>query len=362
MKVLYDHQIFEAQEYGGISRYYYELITRAARGSAINVSLFMGFYKNRYGLEQVRKDCTSFFGRRQPKDKRLTRITGRANVALFAGFGVLARPDVYHPTYYGEPKARIRGKRVLTVYDLIHERYADRMPNSARAAEQKKRAVAEADVIIAISHSTKRDLVELLRVPPEKVFPIHLANSLVAEVHEGSAVDGPYLLYVAGRDFYKGFDTLLAALSGSSALRRDLKLVCFGSKPFTPAEHELIARAGLTDRVVHMNGSDEQLARMYKHAVAFVYPSFYEGFGLSPLEAMHYGCPVIASRSSSIPEVVGEAGVYAEPGDVDSLRAAIERVIGDPDLRAELVTRGYVQERSFSWDRMYQETLHVYGA
>lgn len=361
MKVLYDHQIFEAQQYGGVSRYFYELISRAARGHDVDVSLFMGFHINRYGLERVRKDCRTFFGVRRRVDKRLNRVTGPANVAGFAAFGTLARPDIYHPTFYGDQRARVRGKRVLTVYDMIQERYAADTPAGQRAAALKKAAVAKADQIIAISHSTKRDVVELLGVAPERVHAIHLANSLTVDVRDGSAVDGPYLLYVAGRDYYKGFNTLLEALSGSAAFSKDLKLVCFGAKPFSDAEHGLIAKAGLTGRVLHMTGEDEQLARMYKHALAFVYPSFYEGFGLSPLEAMHYGCPVIASRSSSIPEVVGEAGVYAEPGDVDDLRAAIERVVTDETLRKDLVSRGTVQERSFSWDRMYEETLKVYA-
>jgi glycosyltransferase involved in cell wall biosynthesis len=102
------------------------------------------------------------------------------------------------------------------------------------------------------------------------------------------------------------------------------------------------------------------LAKLYKFARAFIYPSLYEGFGIPPLEAMSHGCPVVCSNTSSIPEVVGDAGEYFDPVDTGSMREAIEHVVGSDSHRNLLIAKGYERLKSFSWDRCAAETLDVY--
>ena len=114
------------------------------------------------------------------------------------------------------------------------------------------------------------------------------------------------------------------------------------------------------EQVMHVGGSDERLAAMYKGAAALVYPSKYEGFGIPPLEAMSLDCPVICSNTSSIPEVVGEAGEYFDPFDQDSIRAAIERVLQSPARRQQLVVLGRSRCKLFSWERCAEQTAAVY--
>jgi glycosyltransferase involved in cell wall biosynthesis len=109
-----------------------------------------------------------------------------------------------------------------------------------------------------------------------------------------------------------------------------------------------------------MSGDDALLSRLYRQATAFVYPSLYEGFGIPPLEAMSFDCPVVCSNTSSIPEVVGDAARLFDPADIDALRAAIEAVVGSPDLRDNLVRRGRKRIRHFSWDRTAMETMDIY--
>lgn len=359
MKVAYDYQIFSIQKYGGISRIYYELITRAIERGEVDVSLFMGLHINRYGLDAVRGPRARTLAAARPDSpriKRAARIANRVGAELFLR---VDRPDVYHATYYAELGRGTRAKRIVTVYDMIHERYPEQFRGDDTPAH-KRRAVAAADRVIAISHATKADVVELLGTDPAKIDVIHLANSLTFEVSESSLFAEPYVLYVASRQYYKGFPTLLEAYAASPRVHDALKLVCFGTKPFTAEEQSELTRLGIADRVVYQAGDDATLARLYQHATMFVYPSRYEGFGLSPLEAMHYGCPVIASRSSSIPEVVRDAGLYFAPGDEEELRAAMERILDDVALRQELIHKGRENERGFSWDAMYEQTLATY--
>jgi glycosyltransferase involved in cell wall biosynthesis len=273
----------------------------------------------------------------------------------------IERPDIYHATYYADLGRRTKARRIVEVYDMIHERFPELFPGDDTPA-LKKQVVAGADRIIAISHATKADVVELLGVSPDKIDVVHLANSLTHVVTEPSAVPAPYVLYVASRQAYKGYPTLLAAYAASKRVRESLRLVCFGTKPFSAAEREDFDRLGIGDRVDYHAGDDAMLARLYQHATMFVYPSLYEGFGLSPLEAMHYGCPVIASRSSSIPEVVRDGGMYFTPGNVEELRAAMEQLLDDSALRSDLIARGRANEQAFSWDRCYEQTLATYRA
>ena len=138
-------------------------------------------------------------------------------------------------------------------------------------------------------------------------------------------------------------------------------LVCFGGGAFTTREIALIKALNIdTKRVRQVPGSDEMLAGFYKAASAFVYPSLYEGFGIPPLEAMSFACPVVCSNVSSIPEIVGDAAEMFDPYDIESIQLAIERVVQDEELKSELINRGKERIKQFSWERCAQETLKVY--
>jgi glycosyltransferase involved in cell wall biosynthesis len=115
-----------------------------------------------------------------------------------------------------------------------------------------------------------------------------------------------------------------------------------------------------SSQVMQFGGSDQMLAGLYEHASAFIYPSLYEGFGIPPLEAMSYGCPVVCSKTSSIPEVVGDAGEYFDPADIESMRVAIERVVTSDSHRKLLIAKGRARLKYFSWDRCAAETLDLY--
>jgi glycosyltransferase involved in cell wall biosynthesis len=138
-------------------------------------------------------------------------------------------------------------------------------------------------------------------------------------------------------------------------------VVCFGGGDLREDELELMRELALSPALVEqVGGGDDVLAVYYENAAAFVYPSLYEGFGIPPLEAMALGCPVVCSNTSSIPEVVGDAGEYFDPADVDSIRTSLENVLQSNERRAELIQKGFKKRAEFSWERCAKETLKIY--
>ncbi len=360
MRILYDYQVFSWQRYGGISRYYYELITRMTAVPGVDVALFMGLHINRYGLERYRDSCAFFWGTRWPAVPLTYTLFTGFNRVCFPGFLRRSRPDIYHPTYYARTERSFSGRRIITVFDMIHERCASGHPWSDRTVANKRRATSRADGVICISEATKRDVIEILKIPEDRLRVIYLGSSLAADGNAPPVVDAPYVLYVGERQGYKNFDCLARACARSEFVRRNLRLVCFGGGPFTKAERERAHSLGIGGIVRHVSGDDAVLANLYRHAAVHVCPSLHEGFGLPTLEAMQLGCPVLVADTSSLPEVAGPAGSYFDPTDSDDLSDKLEKVLHDQELRSRMVAIGLSRARMFSWDRCARETLDFY--
>lgn len=362
MKIVYDAQIFATQEFGGISRYFCALASQMANFPDTEARIVAPLYVNGYLKALGNNIAVGQYVRRLPKTGRIIKML---SAALFRPVAGMMRPDIVHETYYSErPTCGGKMPRALTVYDMIHERCPDSFTANDPMTRIKACAVQRADHIFCISENTRRDLLEIHQLPEDRVTVTYLGydalpqSALAATDLVGVA---PYLLHVGGRYGYKNFEGLLRAFTASSWLRDNLRLVCFGAAAFSREELSLIASLGLSvSQVIHLGGGDDRLAALYKGAAAFVYPSQYEGFGIPPLEAMSLDCPVICSNTSSIPEVVGDAGEYFNPFDIESIGAAIERVLQSPARRAELVALGQSRCQLFAWERCAQETYNVY--
>ena len=364
-KVVFDSQIFSLQQFGGISRYICALAEKLADRPDVQVQILAPLYINQYlrELKTSRAGMVSgVYIRPLPKFGQWLANVSNLFFSLAANS---CQPHIVHETYYSaKPTYKGKAARVLTVYDLIHEKFPESFLPGDPIAHNRAKAIRRADHIICISESTRRDLIEIYQVPEHKISVTYLgydtlsASSLVASALVGSK---PYLLYVGSRHGYKNFDGLVRAFAASSFLKASARVVCFGGGVLTQAERALLAELKLpADDVVQVGGNDERLAALYQGASAFVYPSKYEGFGIPPLEAMSLACPVICSNTSSIPEVVGSAGEYFNPNDVESMRQAIESVLVSPDRRQELITLGNDRVHAFSWSRCATETLAVY--
>jgi glycosyltransferase involved in cell wall biosynthesis len=359
IRVMYDHQVFQMQKYGGISRYFYQLITRLVAAEEIRISLFMGLYTNKYGLNHFRDQFENYFGWERkflPKGKKLGPWL---NDKMFSYFIQRSPSNLYHQTYYA-PYETAGIKRIVTVHDMVHELYPQYFSPNDPVFFNKKQSVAMAEGVICVSECTKKDLIKLFNVPETKIAVIYHGTSLQVPAQINPPLPGPYLLYVGDRGGYKNFGLVLQALSALPRVAKEFKLVCFGGGKPHRKHWEEVAAANLTERVIFTSGPDEMLATFYKYAAVFIYPSLYEGFGFPPLEAMHYGCPVLVSNSSSIPEVVGEAGLYFDPTSIADFGDKLEMILSDTALQAKLKQVGRTQEQKFTWDQCARETWSFY--
>lgn len=372
MKIAYDSQIFCAQVYGGVSRYFCEIAPRIAKISDVQVSITAPMHINAY-LAHVPPGIVSGF--RAPDTDRFQTSHG-VNYPRLAlrGLGLIMgdwmlramKPDIVHETYFAPYRlGSRRARRVLTIYDMIHEKFASSFPHADKTARYKALAAARADHVICISESTRRDAIEVLGLPPEKTSVIYLGFDLMgdATTHSNPVLpeNEPYLLYVGNRGGYKNFIRLLEAYGTSPTLKAQYRLICFGGGDFRADESIAMQKLGLkSGQVMQLGGDDKLLGKLYTQASAFIFPSRYEGFGIPPLEAMSHDCPVVCSNTSSIPEVVGDAGEYFDPADTDSMRMAIERVVTSDSHRKLLIGKGRERLKNFSWDRCAAETLAIY--
>ena len=289
--------------------------------------------------------------------------------------GRFGRPDIYHGTNYAVYPCR-HSLRVMTIYDLSFIRYPDYVTAVVRTyARRVRQCLGWTDLVVTISESSKRDIVDYLGVPPERVWVTPLASRYAAGAlgSGGEAVpvaglgdsrrDRPYILFVSTLEPRKNVVRLIQAFDQLKTEQKiDHQLVLVGQKgwQYEPI-FEAIAASPWRHHIRHLNYlSDGEVAYCYAHADVFAYPSLYEGFGLPVLEAMTLGCPVVTAATSSLPEVAGEAALLVDPTSVEALAAALGQVICDRTLRQTLIDRGHRQAAEFSWMRTAKATLAAY--
>jgi glycosyltransferase involved in cell wall biosynthesis len=361
MKIVYDYQIFGNQRYGGISRYFHEISKIIPTIEGDSVEIFAPLYINEYIRHS---DTVRLTGIKSPRPKFTNLATRLINSSLTRLRSYSThRADIFHETYYSLLDCAPRSaKRIITVYDMIHERFPDSFPREDATHHAKLSALDRANHIICISENTRRDLIEATSIPFEKTSVVHLGHSLTAMSRSElpPIIKVPYLLYVGAREGYKNFEGLLAAYARSN-LRDEFSLVCFGGGNATLRESFLIQSFGIKPaNIIFLSGSDNTLSSLYASASALAYPSLYEGFGIPPLEAMSFGCPVACSNTSSMPEVVGDAAELFDPNDLDSMCMALERVLLSTHRSQQLVALGYERIKRFSWEKCARETLDTY--
>lgn len=351
-----DEQIFAIQAFGGISRVFAELARQFTSGAFdVQLTPLTAPIVNRYVLD----------------DPHLTRALrarpARNEWTALARYGTRLRThpnaDIVHNTFYlPHGLAPTRGaKRVVTVYDMIPEL----LPQTRRRLDLmtlKRRYVDAADHVICISEATKKDL---LSVYPEVQAPVSVIYLGVDEKFVPDQEPLPdlpenYILMVGHRGQYKDASVLFRAFGAIAARYRDVHLVCIGGGPFNRDEKALLERLGIAARVRQDVLSDPRMPAAYANALAFVFPSRHEGFGLPVLEAMACGTPTITAEATSLPEVGGDAARYFPVGDDETLAQVLTEVLDDAALRAELSKRGIRRAAQFSWRRTAEATMRAY--
>jgi len=284
------------------------------------------------------------------------------------------RLDLLHSPDFIPPAFGARS-RIVTVHDLNFLLYPEFLTAESRRYYngQIDWAVGVADHILADSHHTRHDLIERLAIEPDRVTTVHLAAGAVFQAEHSAeevastltrfGLSPGYILFVGTLSPRKNVKTILEAFE---LLTRDTgvdaRLVLAGARGWLADDlFASIADSAAREQIVHISGlTDQAMAHLYTAAGVLVIPSLYEGFGLPVLEAMHCGCPVIASNRSSLPEVVGDAGILLDPADAVAWATSIKSVLQDPLERRRLADLGRQQAQKFSWSKTAAATLAVY--
>jgi glycosyltransferase involved in cell wall biosynthesis len=370
MKILYDGEIYSIFRHGGVVRYFQHLIaglpatdTPVLLGNQIPETL-----PEHPRLEIAVKSHPWVVSPFKPVRKWLDRGYCRRKWQEI-------EPDLIHPTYFNEvARGRYRQRRVplvLTIYDMIHERFPEQLDPRGTHSEKKRLAVAQADHLVCISETTRQDLVERFGVPPEKTSVTLLGvdelffSSGSAQADVPAAPDAPpCFVFVGRRDKYKNFNLVLRAFlqlkQSSPAGRLPFELQVLGA-PFTESETQTIAEYGLQDsvhwQVVH---GDETLRLWYGRSLGLIYPSLWEGFGLPMLEALAAGTCVVASDIPVFHELVGEGFEPFDPCSADSLAAALLKIHRDPLARQTRMDCGVQHLPTYRWEHTAAATRELY--
>ena len=298
-------------------------------------------------------------------DLRGRGIISRAERALTAAAYVLwiklEDCDVMFGANYFLPRllAATARRRLITVHDLTYKRFPALLQKETLHSleHHMAREVAAADAIVCVSESTRRDLLEFYEVDARRVHAIHSGVGVRRQsrrFESGAHAPHSYILFVSTIEPRKNLGVLLEAFA---RLRYDGELVVVGRIGWKSEDIVPRLRA---PRVRHLDYLEpDALDAIYAGAELFVFPSIYEGFGFPLLEAMAHGVPAIAARSSSLPEIGGDAALYFDPRDTGELAALMQRALDDPALRDDLATRGRARAAEFRWDRAAAQTLDV---
>ncbi len=380
MRLVVDGLIFQKDPHGGIARYFREILPRMCEQEPqLQVTLFTDGpvlaeipHHPQIHLRQAPAVHRTF----RPKGLSrqlfypLRRLGGFAWNNLRQLWLSGETEAIWHSTFYTTPAAW-KGPQVVTLHDLIPERFPDQLndPMDHLGRRQKLKAVQQARALICVSQATRDDFRRIYPDVDKQIFIVKNGYSSVFRLLETSnqadllfpfieMSDQPFLLYVGGRALYKNFASLLQAYRAWGQ-RSNIRLAVVGS-PWTAAEQDQLDRDGLTSRLVHLGYlKDADLCRAYNQAAGLVFPSLAEGFGIPLLEAMACGCPIVASAIPSTLEVAADVPIYFDPADPSTLIPALDRLIaeGRDSARSQA---GLQRVQQFSWDKTASETLQVY--
>jgi glycosyltransferase involved in cell wall biosynthesis len=355
MKILYDHQIFSWQKHGGISRYFVELFHRLPKYEAVIITSVL-FTENEHFVNikyhKILKIIEKIIG---PFLKPFVAKTYTLLNIMFRNY------DVYHPTQHDYSYIRYCKKPyVVTVYDMTAEIFPQYFVGSKKS--DLKLICEKANHIIAISETTKNDIVKLFCIAPERISTIYLAGSINKQVScsKNQVCLSKQLLFVGYRSHYKNFAIVLQLLRYLIGKKHQLSLLCVGGNGFNSDELSLIKQLNLKEVVNQKQLSENGLAAAYQNSLALIYPSFYEGFGLPIIEAMSFQCPLIVSDIPVFREIARNAALFFDPHNPKEAAEKVEEVLIDHQLRKRLVNLGKMRAADFSWEKTAQETAKIY--
>ena len=317
IKVLFDHTIFLHQKNGGISKYINKINQNLYKFKVTN-RIFSPISIN----DNLRRnqDYNIFYLKFKKIPKFFTKIFYFINNLTSIIYIFFFKPDIIHFSYYNNFLVKfIKIPYVITVYDLISEKI-----HFKQTVFKKKNLIKNAKHIFCISNQTKRDLIKYYKVKKKKISVVYLGVDQKKYLKKNKK---NYILFVGSRVRYKNFNNLLKAFSKSKYLLKNYKILCFGDKKFNNSEIYQFNKLKIEKKIFFESGNDSELNKVYSNASIFVNPSFFEGFGLTNLEAMKNGCPVICSNIPVFKEILGKSVEYFNPKNVGDIKNKLEKIL-----------------------------------
>lgn len=381
MRILYDHQAFEMQSHGGVSRCFAELYKNLPQDICASISLkesenvyikemnLAGTHFKRDGFNNficrrpfpgkwhLYEIYQKILGKREDTDVNLTHSINELQKGEF---------DIFHPTFYNDYfLPHLNGKPfVLTIHDMIPELYPQYYKTDDIHIIMKRKLAPLAKAIIAVSENTKKDIIHFLNIPEEKVYVVYHGCSFSSLQIHRSPYKFPYLLYVGDRFGYKNFIPFVKQVSPVLKQHKGLHVICTG-KPFEKEEKKAFKELGVSNLFVNTwVKTDAELYSLYHHAECFIYPSDYEGFGIPILEAYQADCPVLLNRASCFPEIAKDAAIYFNiRSNANNLSQSLEDFLSMSKYEKEsLLTKQRARLAEFSWRGSAERLAKIYNS
>jgi len=353
MKILFDHQLFSYQRYGGASKYFCELLYHLPRDIWKTTTLFSN---NEYVKELKLFKSMHILG---PFFRGQGWLMNELNKP-YSFYRLLQRNkyDIFHQTHFETYCLPAIGNKPMVT--TFHDVNFSTFNYDASLVRLQKKSLERADKIVAVSFNTKKDLMAYFDIPERKIEVIYHGIELKDGFYSSERyTESPYILYVGTRNENKNFGRFIQAFALLNKRFPELKLVCT-SLAFTSEELSSFHKLSIDNAVMHVAADEELMHRLYRDAELFVFPSLYEGFGLPILEAMAAHCPIVLSDTSCFPEIAKDAGAYFDPYDIDSIFGMMDKTITDSMYRKELIEKGNARVKDFSWETCARKHLELY--
>lgn len=375
MRILFDHQIFESQKFGGISKVFTELIFELQKQVDVEIAIIESdnehlnckrLLPNLKPINLIFRIVYSkkhYYGQRTIK-KIINHIPFLYNIINRNKTYSISRImsgdyDVFVPTYFDDYfLPYLNGKPfALVIHDFIPERFSF----DEYQIKQKIKLASLAKWIFVPSHQTKEDFQTYIKADSNKVVVTHWGKSPLRSSHSIIKQETDYLLFVGLRSGYKNFIPLLHEFKIIKDLYPNINLFCTGH-PFSDEERSIIQQLNLSDSIQHLYVSDNELTGLFENALGFIYPSSYEGFGLPILDAFATRCPVFLYDNSCFREIAGDAALYFSFEGALKLSAVLETFLNDYQVKSKvLTTKGLYRLTDFSWEKTAQAWVDILG-
>lgn len=379
MKVLFDYQAFTMQNYGGVSKCFCELIKSFPSAIQYEIAIKQSnniHLKESSLVENIKEaPCNivtfskkfSFRGhvRTYYILNKYLHLPTAENINQDYSIRLLKenKYDIFHPTFFDPYFLSYIGNKpfVLTIHDMMPELFTNFFKRNSLDIINKRILAKSASKIIAVSNQTKSDIIDILKIPENKIEVIYHGGPQIEKIIEKPIFEKKYFLYVGQRGTYKNFPLTLKEFQKIAVSFGDVYLICTGPN-FSKKETDLIKTLKLEHRVFQKTVTDKELKNLYANAIAFIYPSLYEGFGMPILEAYSYGCPVILNNTSCFPEIANNAALFFDSDDSSSNLSSklIEILQWSQEERQINIKLGYDRLSYFSWNKSALKLISIY--